>query len=118
MQDDKIDELRTDLNQETTDRIKEDSQLAADIEELALILSTITNSLESGFYEYVGNSIPSQAGQFSLVFPDVTSAENIITFNEVDADGTTHNLPATVSVDDYVEIVDQEHPEQFGLRRS
>ena len=93
----------------------DDRRLQADIEELALILGTIANSIESGYYEYVGNSIPTQAGQFSLAFPDVTTAENIITFNEVDADGTTHNLPSTVDVDDYLEIVDQEHPEQFGL---
>ena len=93
----------------------DDRRLQAEIEELALILGTIANSIESGYYEYVGNSIPTQAGQFSLAFPDVTTAENIVTFNEVDADGATHNLPSTVDVDDYLEIVDQEHPEQFGL---
>lgn len=93
----------------------DDRRLQADLEEIALILSTLSNSIENGFYEYVGNSVPTQPGQFSLAFPDVTTAENIITFNEKDADGTTHNLPATVSVDDYLEIVDQEHPEQFGL---
>ena len=114
-QDDKIDGLRSDLNQETIDRIKGDNQLQADIEEIALILSTLAKSIESGYWSYVGNGIPSQQGEFSLAFPDVTSEQNIVTFNEKDIDGKTHLLPNTVSVGDYLEIVDQEHPEEFGL---
>ena len=115
VQDDRIDGLQTSLNQETIDRIKGDTKLEAEIEEIALILNTLANSIENGNYNYVGDSIPTQAGQFSLAFPDVTTTENIITFNEVDADGSTHNLPSTVSVDDYLEIVDVDDPEDFGL---
>ena len=112
---DRIDGLQTGLNQETIDRIKGDNALAADIEEIALILSTLAKSIESGYWSYIGDGIPRSEGEFALQFPDVTTEQNIVTFNEKDMDGKTHLLPNTVSEGDYLEIVDQEHPDDFGL---
>ena len=95
----------------------DDRRLQAEIAELALGLETLLTQRTHGQWKYIGfsgDNIPRNAGEFALASDDLSAAENILTINLTDLNGTTVGL-GDVDVGDYVEIVDLDEPENYAL---
>ena len=95
----------------------DDRRLQAEIEQIALGLETLLTQRTHGQWKYIGfsgDNIPRNPGEFALASDDLSSAENIMTINLTDLNGTTVGL-SDVDVGDYIEIVDLDAPANYAL---
>ena len=95
----------------------DDRRLQAEIAELALGLETLLTQRTHGQWKYIGfsgDNIPRNAGEFALISDDLSAAENLLTINLTDLNGTVIGL-SDVEVGDYIEIVDLDEPENYAL---
>jgi hypothetical protein len=97
----------------------DDRKLHAEIEELALIVGDALNAVQRdhGAWVYMGdgNTIPRNAGEFTLLTNDLSQSDNIVTLNTTDADGKLHGFNADIEVGEYLEIVDEDDPDDYAL---
>ena len=97
-----------------------DNLLQAEIEELALVVGDAleASQQEHGAWSYAGDGLqayPSQEGTFTLGSNNLGGTiENNVIFNTTDLDGGVHGF-GDIEVGEYLEIVDEEHPEQYAL---
>ena len=97
-----------------------DNLLQAEIEELALIVGDAlqASQQEHGAWSYAGDGLqayPREEGTFTLGSNNLGGAiENNAVFNTTDLDGQVHGF-GDIEVGEYLEIVDEEHPEQYAL---
>ena len=97
-----------------------DNLLQAEIEELTLVVGDALSASQRdhGAWQYVGDGLqayPSQDGTFTLASNDLSGTlENNVVFNTTDLDGKVHGF-GDIDVGEYLEIVDEEHPEQYAL---
>ena len=95
----------------------DDRRLQAEIEQIALGLETLLTQRTHGQWKYIGfsgDNIPRNAGEFALISDDLSAAENMLTLNLTDLNGTTVGL-GDVDVGDYIEIVDLDEPANYAL---
>ena len=95
----------------------DDRRLQAEIEQIALGLETLLTQRTHGQWKYIGfsgDNIPRNAGEFALASDDLSAAENIMTINLTDLNGTVIGL-SDVEVGDYIEIVDLDEPDNYAL---
>jgi len=94
-----------------------DRALQGEIDQIALALETLLVQREHGQWKYVGftgDTIPRNAGEFSLASDDLSASDNIITLNTTDLEGKTHGF-GDVDVGDYIEVVDLDAPSNYVL---
>jgi len=95
----------------------DDRRLQAEIEQIALGLETLLTQRTHGQWKYIGfsgDNIPRNAGEFALISDDLSAAENMLTINLTDLNGTVIGL-SDVDVGDYIEIVDLDEPANYAL---
>ena len=95
----------------------DDRRLQAEIEQVALGLETLLTQRTHGQWKYIGfsgDNIPRNAGEFALASDDLSAAENMMTINLTDLNGTVIGL-GDVDVGDYIEIVDLDEPDNYAL---
>ena len=94
-----------------------DRQLQSEIEQIALGLETLLTQRTHGQWKYIGfsgDNIPRNPGEFALISDDLSAAENLLTINLTDLNGTVIGL-SDVEVGDYIEIVDLDEPANYAL---
>jgi hypothetical protein len=93
-----------------------DRQLQAEIDQVALALETLLVQREHGKWSYVGYVVdnrPSKPGEWALE-SDISESTNYLAINQIDMGGISHGW-GDVSVGDYVEVVDLDNPNNYGL---
>jgi hypothetical protein len=93
-----------------------DTQLQAEVDQLALAIETLLVQREHGKWSYVGLVIdnrPSRPGEWALE-SDISEGTNYLAINQTDMDGVSHGW-GDVSTGDYVEVVDLDDPANYAL---
>jgi hypothetical protein len=113
----KVDEgLQKQIDENKDSSESGDRQLQAEIDQVALALEALLVQREHGKWNYVGlvvDSRPSKPGEWALE-SDISESTNYLAINQTDMDGASHGW-GDVSIGDYVEIVDLDNPNNYGL---